>query len=504
MPKCILRMENITKTFPGVKALDNVHLSVDEGEIHALIGENGAGKSTLVKILTGVYPAGSYEGKIYVNEKETSFQNVYQSQKAGIAVIHQELNFFPDLSVAENLCVGKWPGKALNIDKKRMMKDSEETLSLVNLKLDSSTKARNLNASQLQLMVIAKALSMNPSIIVLDEPTSMLTETESENLFKILHNLKSKGITSILISHKLSEVFEHSDRVTILRDGQYVSTYVTNEVNRDTVIKDMVGRTFESFYPPKDYKPGKVIFRAEHFTVPHPMTDVRNIVEDVSIEARAGEILGLAGLIGAGRSELVGAIFGKIGKTSGKVFLEDKEIKINTPKDAIDNGIALATEDRQIDGIVKVRSVKDNICLASLNKVSHLWHMNKQKEYEYANKYIDIMDIMTPSADALLLTLSGGNQQKVIIGKWLMNSPKVLILDEPTKGIDVNAKYKIYTVMVELAKQGISIIMISSEMQELISMSDRVIVLSNGHHSGELVGDEITQENVLQKAMAYL
>lgn len=504
MAETILEMKNITKTFPGVKALDNVVLNAQKGEILALLGENGAGKSTLMKVLTGVYPSGTFEGEIILNGQKVEFQNVDQSQKAGIAIIHQELNVFPDLTVAENICVGKWPGRKFRVDKNAMVENAKKAMEIVNLKIDPNARTRNLNASQMQLMVIAKALSMNPSILVLDEPTSMLTETEAKNLFEILHGLKEKGITSILISHKMTEVFEHSDRITVLRDGQYVSTYETALVDRNTVIRDMVGRTFESFYPAKNYVPGEVIFRAEHFTVPHPMTDVRNIVEDVTIEARSGEILGMAGLIGAGRSELMSAIFGRIGKISGKVFLEGKEISIKMPKDAIDNGIALATEDRQIDGIVRVRSVKDNICLANLNKVSRHGRVSKEKEYEYTKKYTEIMDIKTPSPDSLLQTLSGGNQQKVVISKWLMNNPKVLILDEPTKGIDVNAKNKIYNVMVELASKGMSIIMISSEMQELVSMSDRIVVLSNGHYAGELSGAEITQENVLQKAMMYL
>jgi ABC-type sugar transport system ATPase subunit len=500
-----LEMKNITKEFPGVKALNNVTFNAYPGEILALMGENGAGKSTLMKVLSGSYPQTSYTGEIWVHGKQVYFQDTAQSEDAGIAMIYQEISMHLDLSVAENLILGRWPVKRKGIvDWKAVYSQAAGILSEMELNLDPRTRLRNLSTSQMQIISIVRALHKKPSILVLDEPTSALTETEARYLYRILHKLKSQGISCILISHKMEEVFQNADRVTILRDGNIVSTYTTADVKKDTVINDMVGRSYENYYPKRKNKPGGVCFRAEHFSVPHPFTSGKNIVEDVSIELRRGEILGLGGLIGAGRSELVSAIIGKTRKISGEVFLNGKRLDINSPKDAIENGISIVTEDRKADGFVGLMSIRNNISLASLKKISTWGRLLKKKEKTDTGYYFKKMDIRAPSINAALNTLSGGNQQKVVVGKCLMTQPQILIMDEPTRGIDVSAKHQIYNIMVELASQGIAIVMISSEMPELISMADRIVVLSEGRNAGELTGSEITQNAIMEKAVAYM
>ena len=504
MSKNVLEMKHITKEFPGVRALDDVSLEANEGEILAIMGENGAGKSTLMKVLSGSYDQSSFQGQICIDGKETHFQSPSDSDNAGIAMIYQEISVHLDLSVAENMFMGHWPlGRGGRVLFKQMYRDTAEKLRLVRLDVDPKAGMRGLNTSQMQLVTIARALSKNPRILVLDEPTSALTESEAEQLFDILRDLRARGITIILISHKMDEVLAHADRVTIMRDGRVIASYPVANADKDTIIKDMVGRSFESFYPARPYEPQPVCFSVRHFTVRHPFSDKRYIVDDVSLELRRGEILGLAGLVGAGRSELMAAVFGKTDKISGEVYLDGEKIEIRSPEDAIRHGIALVTEDRKADGFVGKRSIVDNICLASLDKARRGLHLSRRIERENSKKLFDDMDIRAPSMEVLLDTLSGGNQQKVVLSKCLMTEPRILILDEPTKGIDVAAKNKIYNVMIDLAKQGVSIIMISSEMPELISMSDRVAVLSYGHKAGELTGAEITQENILKCAMKY-
>lgn len=503
MPRSkILEMHSITKTFPGVKALDNVSFDVYENEILALVGENGAGKSTLMKVLSGSYPAGTYTGDIIVNGKKMIFKNSAQSEAVGIAMIYQEISMHLQMSVAENIFLGRWPGLKGKINWKKMNEETVKYLAMVNLKISPTEKLGNLGASQQQLVSIARALSKNPKILVLDEPTSPLTLTESENLFNILHKLKKNGTSSILISHKLDEVFENSDRITVLRDGKTISTSNIENADQHKIISDMVGREIDEMYPKEKVKIGDVIFELKDFTVPHPYIENKNIVEDISLNLRKGEVLGIAGLVGTGRSETMNAVFGKMQKKSGKVFIEGKEVNIKSPIDAIKSGIALVTEERKTDGIIGIHSIKDNSILVSLKELFPSGIINLKKAFNAADKYYKKMNIKAPNMDTLVQQLSGGNQQKVVLAKWLMKKPKVLILDEPTRGIDVGAKAEIYKIMMDIVKQGSSIIMISSELPELMSMSDRIVVLANGHVSGEkIINESVTQEDIMKLAV---
>lgn len=502
--KPILEMKEITKRFPGVLALDHVSFDAYSGEILALCGENGAGKSTLMKVLSGSWPEHTYEGKIYIDGELCHFTDTSRSEKAGIAMIYQEISMHLDESVAENIFLGRWKGKHGFIDWKGMNKASEKYISMVGLAVDPEEHLRNLSTSQQQLVAIARALTKNPKILVLDEPTSPLTINESERLFRILHQLKDQGIACILISHKLDEVFANADRIVVMRDGRTISAYKRGNVDESQVVADMVGRKIESYYPKETVQIGEVILEAKDFTVPHPYSANKNIVEHASFNVRSGEILGIGGLVGAGRSELVNAIFGKTKAISGDVYINGRKIKISQPSDAIKNGIALITEDRKTDGIVGCLSIRENIALPSLSDISHGGFIRQVLEYKQTKHFFDEMEIKAPSMETKVQQLSGGNQQKVIIAKWLMKNPKVLIMDEPTRGIDVGAKYEIYKIMVDLAKLGVAIVMISSELPELISMSDRVIVLSEGKISGQLSHDECTQEKVMQLATKHV
>jgi ABC-type sugar transport system ATPase subunit len=398
--------------------------------------------------------------------------------------------------------INQWPLKnnSMFIDWKKVYQLAEEYLERVHLKVDVYTKIRNLNTSQMQLVTIARELSKNPKILILDEPTSMLTNTETETLFTILHNLKEQGIAVILISHKMDEIFENSDRITVLRDGKAISTHETKATERNTIITAMVGRELNQYYPGKINISGDVIFEAKNYSVAHPFAPDRNIVENFSFNLRKGEILGFAGLVGAGRSELVNALFGKTKKLGGECYLHGRKLHIKQPCDAVKAGIALITENRKEDGFVGQMSIKNNICLASLDKVSSAFHVHSRKEVEYANTFFNALDIKAPGLMTYVSTLSGGNQQKVIVSKWLMADPIVLIMDEPTKGIDITTKSAIYHVMAELKKSGMSIIMISSELPELIAMSDRVIVFASGHKAAELVGSDINPITVMEYA----
>ncbi len=500
--KKILEMNSITKTFPGVKALDNVSFEVYENEILSLVGENGAGKSTLMKVLSGAYPAGTYSGEIRVNGEKMVFRNPAQSEAAGIAMIYQEISMHLQMSVAENIFLGRWLGKDTKINWEEMNEQTREYLKLVNLDISPTEKLGNLGASQQQLVSIARALSKNPRILVLDEPTSPLTLSESDNLFSILHELKNKGTSSILISHKLEEVFENSDRITVLRDGRTISTYNIADIDQHQVITDMVGREINDMYPKEKVMIGDAVFEIKNFTVPHPYIEKKNIVEEISFYLRKGEILGIAGLVGAGRSETVNAAFGKIQKKTGNVFVEGKEIDIRSPIDAIDAGIALVTEERKTDGIIGIHSIENNSILVSLKNLFPSGIINLKKASNAAMTYFNKMNIKAPNLNTLVQQLSGGNQQKVVLAKWLMKNPKVLILDEPTRGIDIGAKTEIYKIMIDIVKQGGAIIMISSELPELLSMSDRIVVFANGRVSGEVIVDgTVTQEDIMKLAV---
>lgn len=493
----VLEMKNITKRFPGVLALDQVSFQVRKGEIHALCGENGAGKSTLMKILSGSYSESSYEGEIVVNGNVCHFQSPADSEKMGIGMIYQEISMHLDLSIAENIFLGRWPKKSGRVDWKKLNADAKKYLNMVGLSEEPDTILRQLGASQQQLVSIARALSKNPQILVLDEPTSPLTSKEADKLFDILHQLRDMGIACILITHKMDEVFLHSDSVTVIRDGKSISSRLLKDTTSDEIIKDMVGREITNFYPKEIVEIREPILEVRDFTVRHPSIPDRTIIDNASFTLHKGEILGMAGLVGAGRSEFVNAIFGKDKKVKGVTIVEGKEIDIKTPADALRAGIALVTEDRKADGIVAGMSICDNITMPNLKAISKNGILNLKEEETYSKKYFDSLKIKAPSLDSLLQQLSGGNQQKVILAKWMARAPKILILDEPTRGIDVSTKYEIYKIMVNLARQGVGIIMISSELPELMSMSDRIMVISNNSIAGVLESADFSQEEIM-------
>jgi len=496
-----LEMRGITKKFPGVIALDNVSFEAYAGEILSLCGENGAGKSTLMKILSGSYAHWEYTGEIFIGERKNLFANSAQSESAGVAMIYQEISMHLDLSVAENLFLGRWfkrSGSRINWD--MMNQEAAKYLEMVRLDISPAEQLRNLSPSQQQLISIARALSKKPRILVLDEPTSPLTSAESDNLFSILHQLKAQGICIILISHKLDEVFANSDRITVLRDGKSVSSHKIADTSRMAVVKDMVGREIASFYPKEQVKIGDIALEVKNLTVPHPYAAKKRIVEDISFAVRKGEVLGIAGLVGAGRSETINAVFGKFQKISGEILVDGERVHIKKPGDAIAHGIALLTEDRKEDGVVGLLSIKENATLASLKSLSMFGVIKSAKERERTRKYFERVNIKAPTMNTLVNQLSGGNQQKVVLAKWLMRRPHILILDEPTRGIDVGAKFEIYKIMMELVAQEVAIIMISSELPELLSMSDRILVLGGGCIKKELNAADCTQENIMEYA----
>ena len=496
--KIILEMKNITKRFPGVIALDNVSFQAYKGEILALCGENGAGKSTLMKILSGSYPESSYDGEIYVDGSQCHFMTPAQSEQTGIGMIYQEISMHLDMTVAENIFIGRWPKKGRMVDWKTMNAEAGKYLDLIGLDIDPSSILRSLSASQQQLVSIARALSKDPKILVLDEPTSPLTEKESHRLFEILHDLKDRGIACILISHKMDEVFSNADRVTVLRDGKSVASYPASETDEDQVIADMVGRKIENYYPKETVPIGEDVLEVRGLSVPHPTIPHRKIIDDVSFHLRKGEILGIAGLVGAGRSEMVNAIFGKDPKLGGEILVDGKAVSIRNPRDAMKHGIALITEDRKKDGIIGTMSIRENITVPILKDVSHNGILDKGREVTLVKKYFDDLSIKAPTMETWVQQLSGGNQQKVVLAKWIARHPKVLIMDEPTRGIDVGAKYEIYKIMVQLAREGMGIIMISSELPELLSMTDRILVISDRKIRGELQASEATQEKIME------
>ena len=498
--KPVLEMKGITKRFPGVLALDNVTFNAFPGEILALCGENGAGKSTLMKVLSGVYEEGTYEGEIYVDGQLCHFTDPSKSVHAGIAMIYQEISMHLDMSIAENIFIGNWPRKRGRVDWARMNRETMDLLKRVGLDMAPDTILRRLSASQQQLVSIARALSKNPRILVLDEPTSPLTKLESDLLFDILLKLKGQGIACILITHKMEEVFGYSDRVTVLRDGKTISTYNKDEITEDRVIADMVGRSFDSYYPKETVPIGDVALEIRGFSVAHPFAVGKKIIDNVSLSVRKGEILGIAGLVGAGRSELMNAVFGKDPKLSGEVLVEGRPVTIHSPEDAMKVGIGLLTEDRKKDGVIGNMTIRENLTLPNLDAISSHGILNLKKEREFAAKYYDDMGVKATDMEAWLVKLSGGNQQKVVLGKWVARAPKILILDEPTRGVDVGAKYEIYKIMVDLARRGIAIIMISSELPELLSMSDRVVIISGGQIQGEMPASECSQESIMALA----
>ncbi len=497
-----LEMKGISKSFPGVKALDQVSLKVRPGTVHSLMGENGAGKSTLMKCLFGIYKMD--EGEVYLDGEKVQIANADDALHKGIAMVHQELQPIPERSIGENIFCGRYPLKKLLgfipvVDHKKMYEESERLLREVRMEYDPKAKLGSLSVSQMQSVEIAKAVSMNAKVVILDEPTSSLTANEVEALFRIIDDIREKGVSIIYISHKMDEILRISDDVSIMRDGQYIGTWEAKELTTDMIITKMVGRELTNLYPPKHNEPGEVVLRVSGFTSIHDKS-----FKDCGFELRKGEILGIGGLVGAQRTELVEAIFGVRAIVDGEVEYKGQKLKIKRPKDAIDNGIALLTEDRRGSGIFGVLSISDNVAISSLNKYLSFGVMiNDKKVEDLVNENVAKLSIKTPSNKTQIQSLSGGNQQKVIISRWLANDPDVLILDEPTRGIDVGAKYQIYTIMAELAAQGKSIIMISSEMAELIGMSDRIVVMCNGRVTGEVAKEDATQENIMSLATKF-
>jgi putative multiple sugar transport system ATP-binding protein len=505
MSDIILEMRNITKTFPGVKALDNVSFSVRRGEIHALVGENGAGKSTLMKVLSGVYPYGTYDGEIYFEGKECRFQDISQSEKVGLVIIHQELALIPYLSITENLFLGNERAKNGIIDWNESVSRTKELLAKVGLHESPNTLITNMGVGKQQLVEIAKALAKEVKLLILDEPTASLNETDSEKLLELLLQFKAQGIASILISHKLSEVSRVADAITILRDGATIETLETNQdvITEDRIIRGMVGRDMTHRFPPREPNIGEVIFEVKDWNAYHPLHTHRKVSDNVNIHVRKGEVVGIAGLMGAGRTELAMSIFGRAygAQISGKAYKQGKEIDISTIDKAIANGIAYATEDRKAYGLILIEEIKDNITLANLEAISASGVINEPKELTVTREYRDKLNIKCSSILQLAVNLSGGNQQKVVLSKWLFANPDILILDEPTRGIDVGAKYEIYTIINRLASEGKGVIMISSELPEILGVCDRIYVMRDGKIVGEMSASEASQELVMKHIM---
>jgi putative multiple sugar transport system ATP-binding protein len=503
----ILEMRNIIKTFPGVKALSNVSFKVERAEIHCLVGENGAGKSTLMKVLSGVHPYGSFTGDILIDGKPQVFRRIADSEKAGIAVIYQELALVPEMTVYENIFLGNEIIKGGLVDENESIKRARDMLKRVRLDLNPVMKVKDLGVGKRQLIEIAKALSRNVSILVLDEPTAALNEDDCDNLLEIIRGLKGQGVTCVMISHKLKEVIKIADTVTVLRDGQTVCTLDAHkgEVSEPVLIKHMVGREIDNVYPKRSAKiSDEVVFEVKGWNAYDPKYG-RQILKGVDLKLKKGEIIGLAGLMGSGRTEFARSVFGNPDKyeISGELFLNGEQKKFNSPHNAIKAGLAYATEDRKGNGLILIQDVKQNITLADLGAIATRGTIDGNAEIKVANEYKDALSIKTPSLEQKLINLSGGNQQKVSVAKWLFVKPNVLILDEPTRGIDVGAKYEIYTIMNGLVEKGMSIIMISSELPEVLGMSDRVYVVASGRITGELAIADATQEKIMSLATNY-
>lgn len=503
----ILEMRTITKEFPGVKALDNVSFRVNEAEIHGLVGENGAGKSTLMKVLSGVHPHGSYTGEILLRGEPQTYHNTSDSEEAGIGIIYQELALVPEMTVYENIFLGQEVRKGFVIDWNETIKRTAAILKRVGLDVNPSTKVKDLGVGKQQLVEIAKALHRNVSILILDEPTAALNEDDSENLLNLLREQREQGVTCILISHKLREVIDVADTVTVLRDGQTICTLDAHkgEVSEPVLIKNMVGRAIDNVYPPRHHEPSDEIALEVRDWYAYDPRLGRTVLEDVNFQAKRGEVLGFAGLMGSGRTELALSLFGNAAgyRVRGKVFIRGEEVTFKHPKDAIRASVAYLSEDRKAKGLILIQDVKQNLTLANLTEIAESGVVNSNAEIKIANEYRDALDIRTPSIDQRVENLSGGNQQKVSLGKWLFVKPDILILDEPTRGIDVGAKYEIYTIMNRLVQEGMSIIMISSELPEVLGMSDRVYVISGGKVAGEMMIEDATQEKIMELATDY-
>ena len=496
--KYLLEMIGISKEFPGVKALDNVQLKVRAGTVHALMGENGAGKSTLMKCLFGIYYADS--GEIYLDGKKVHFTSAKQALDNGVSMVHQELNQVRQRNIMDNIWLGRYPKKGLFVDEEKMLIDTKKIFEDLEINLDPHMKLGKLSVSEMQMVEIAKAVSYNSKIIVMDEPTSSLTENEVDHLFKIIRALKEKGVGIIYISHKMEEILKISDEVTVMRDGKCIATNHAEDLTTDTIIKLMVGRDLVNRFPEKTNKPGEVVLKVEDLTAAY-QPSIRNI----SFELRKGEILGIAGLVGSKRTDIVETLFGIRQKAKGKVFLHGKEEKNESARKAIKRGFSLVTEERRSTGIFSMLNVNFNSTIANMDKyTSRAGIVDENKAKSDTKWVIDSMSVKTPSQKTIISSLSGGNQQKVILGRWLLTEPEILMLDEPTRGIDVGAKYEIYQLMIDLANKGKSIIMVSSEMPELLGIADRIMVMSNGRLAGILEAKNTDQEEILRLTAKYL
>jgi putative multiple sugar transport system ATP-binding protein len=498
----LLEMKNITKRFPGVKALDNVNLQVEEGEIHALVGENGAGKSTLMNVLSGIYPHGSYEGEILYQGEECKFNVIKDSEEKGIVIIHQELALVPYMTIGENMFLGNERGASLSINWEETYRKANELLGVVGLNESSRTLIKDIGVGKQQLVEIAKALAKNVKLLILDEPTASLNEADSRKLLDLLLQFKKEGMTSIIISHKLNEIEYVADKITVIRDGSTIETLVksTDDISEARIIKGMVGRTMTDRFPKRQNVPiGKTNLEVKNWTVFHPLYEGRKVVDNVSLHVRKGEVVGIAGLMGAGRTELALSVFGKSYgvNISGTLLLNGEETKLNNSRQAIDKKLAYITEDRKGDGLILSNPIRINTTLAKMDKVSKYGVIDNELETNAANNFIEKLKTKCTSLEQTVGNLSGGNQQKVLISKWMFADPEIMILDEPTRGIDVGAKYEIYCIINQLVAEGKSILMISSELPELIGMCDRVYIMNEGKMVGEVMKEDATQENIM-------
>jgi ABC-type sugar transport system ATPase subunit len=505
MGEVILEMKNIIKDFPGVRALDEVNFEARSGELLALVGENGAGKSTLMKVLSGVWPYPTYEGDIYIRGQLKRFRNTKEAEAAGVAIIYQELNLIPELTVAENIFLDRQFTNMYGfVNWSKLYSETKKLLDELNITdFKPTDKVKELTVGKQQMVEIAKALSKNADILVFDEPTSALTDKEVEALFEIIRRLKQQEVCMSYISHKMEELQQIADRLIVLRDGKTIGEVTPmSEITLDQIISRMVGRDIRDMFPKQRFQQGEKVLEVKHFEVDHPLLSGEKKVKDASFCAYKGEILGISGLMGSGRTELVTGIFGVFPKGSrGEVYLEGKKLEFKSPQEAIDRGIGLVTEDRKAVGLVLGQSVLQNMTISSLETVANRWGIiNKPKERSLANNYVDQLSIKTPGLDVAIDTLSGGNQQKVIVAKWLNTNPKVLILDEPTRGIDVGAKVEIYNLLNTLVKDGVTVIIISSELPEVMGMSDRILVMCEGEIVAELPQEKATKELIMEYA----
>ena len=500
MGSYVLEASKVTKYFPGVKALDNVKMQVGKGEIHGLIGENGAGKSTLLKIMNGLIPHGAYEGELFVNGKSVLLRSPHDAQQKGIGYVPQEINVMNELTVAENIFVGYLSeaiGKKNFVSLRLLERKAKDFLDNIHIELEPGMRVGLLSTAQKQMLMIARALSQDAPILILDEPTTALTQEEVDTLFAILRKLREDGKAIIFVTHKLDEITSLTDKVTIFRDGRYISTFEKKDYDEKKIVTDMVGRKIENLYPARDVEIGEEVLRVDGLYVEHPRIMGRYVVEDVSFSLHKGEVLGLAGLVGSGRTETLRAIYGAIKKAGGEIYLDGEKAKVGSEKEALKKGLGFLTEDRKKDGLLILNNIEKNISINDLAGITKHGLLNKELEAQRAQKPFDTMRIKAPSIESMVVSLSGGNQQKILAARALNSKPRIMLLDEPTKGIDVGSKNEIYNIINDLAAQGIAVIMVSSELPELIAMCDRFVVLADGKKVAEIDKAEATQESIM-------